>query len=301
MPITANNLIEKFRYALDNKWGYIWGTAGVQWTTAKQKQKVDYMVNKYGTSWQKNSEAKNDTYYNAAVYGSKWVGHYVADCSGLFVWAYKQLGASIAHGSNSIYDRYCSSKGQLTDSLKKTLLPGTAVFTGDSRTHGHIGLYAGNGKVIESQGTQEGVCTSNLTAGKWTYYGLLKDVSYDAAQPEPVPAVSYPTVKRGSRGEYVKKVQTILQKLGYNLGVYGIDGDFGTMTEKAVKEFQQDHKLTSDGIVGAKTWEALLKANDAVSPPKEKKYTVTVKGLTKTQADELKKKYPDAVVAEEKE
>ena len=53
--IQANALIDKFKYALDNKWGYIWGAAGILWTEARQKQKVNYMVNKYGTTWQKNS------------------------------------------------------------------------------------------------------------------------------------------------------------------------------------------------------------------------------------------------------
>ena len=36
--ITVNELIEKFRYALNNKWGYIWGTAGEKWTATKQKE-----------------------------------------------------------------------------------------------------------------------------------------------------------------------------------------------------------------------------------------------------------------------
>ena len=200
MAIKADALIEKFRYALDNHWGYIWGTAGVMWTASKQQQKVNYMVSKYGTSWKKNSEAKNDNYYNAAVYGSKWIGHYVADCSGMFAWAFRQLGGAIAHGSNSIYDRYCSKKGKLTDDKKKTLMPGTAVFVDHSGNKSHIGLYVGNGKCIEASGTQAGVCTSNLSAGKWTYYGELKDVVFTDEAPipgfDPVPVPSEPADDR---------------------------------------------------------------------------------------------------------
>lgn len=75
--IKAVDIVEKFRYALDNHWGYIWGSAGILWTKAKQQQKIDYMVGKYGTSWQKNSEAKQDNYYSAAVYGDKC--HYAND------------------------------------------------------------------------------------------------------------------------------------------------------------------------------------------------------------------------------
>jgi len=33
--IAAVDLIAKFKYAVDNNWGYIWGTAGDKWTQAK--------------------------------------------------------------------------------------------------------------------------------------------------------------------------------------------------------------------------------------------------------------------------
>lgn len=303
--ISSQALIDKFRFALDNHWGYIWGTAGIMWTQAKQDQKVAYMVSQYGKDWQKNAEAKKDNYYSAAVNGSKWIGHTVADCSGLFAWAFKQLGGAIAHGSNSIYDRYCTSKkGKLTDALKKTILPGTAVFTGDSSGHGHIGLYVGDGKVIEASGTIAGVCVSNITAGKWTYYGELKGVDYtQAGENQPIPAPSapvdeqtpvtnLPTLKRGNKGEYVKQLQQKLISKGYPLPRYGADGDFGAETESAVKQFQRNHGLTGDGIVGPKTWAALD------GEEKQTTYTVTVKGATKAVADEIQAKYGGVITAE---
>lgn len=282
-------LIELFKQALSEKWGYIWGTAGILWTQAKQAQKVNYMKSKYGDNWQKNSDAKNDNYYYAALYGSKWIGHVVADCSGLFVWAFKKLGGAIAHGSNSIYDRYCTTKGKLTDSIKKTLIPGTAVFTGDAKAHGHIGLYIGDGKVIEASGTQAGVCISNLSAGKWTYYGLLKSINYDVSVPTPTPIPvddsELPILRKGSKGKYVTLLQTKLKNKGYDLGKYGVDGDFGSVTEKAVKEFQKDNGLTVDGIVGEKTWKVL----DSSEPMKF--YTVTIPHLSFAHADALVKQY----------
>ena len=36
------------------------------------------------------------------------------DCSGLFVKCFRDQGASIYHGSNTIYRKYCSEKGKLT-------------------------------------------------------------------------------------------------------------------------------------------------------------------------------------------
>lgn len=61
----------------------------------------------------------------------------------------------------------------------------------------------------------------------------------------------------GSKGEAVKDLQTDLNQLGYNLAV---DGDFGSKTQAAVKDFQKKNKLTVDGIVGPLTEAAIDKA-----------------------------------------
>lgn len=63
-----------------------------------------------------------------------------------------------------------------------------------------------------------------------------------------------PTLKMGSKGQAVKELQTLLNKKGYNLKP---DGDFGKLTLASVKNFQRTKKLTDDGVVGPKTWEAL--------------------------------------------
>lgn len=56
-------------------------------------------------------------------------------------------------------------------------------------------------------------------------------------------------LKKGSRGEEVKKLQKLLN-------LYA-DGIFGPLTEERVKEFQKANGLVADGIVGDKTWEKL--------------------------------------------
>ena len=62
---------------------------------------------------------------------------------------------------------------------------------------------------------------------------------------------SHPTLRFGSRGEAVRRLQKLL-------GVTA-DGIFGRITENAVKAFQKRHGLVVDGIVGARTWAQLLK------------------------------------------
>ena len=73
-------------------------------------------------------------------------------------------------------------------------------------------------------------------------------------------------LKKGSKGEDVKILQRALNtKLKKELNV-NVDGDFGNKTETAVKEFQKLNGLVADGIVGAKTWEALgVKSESTVS------------------------------------
>lgn len=74
-----------------------------------------------------------------------------------------------------------------------------------------------------------------------------------------------PTLKRGDKGEYVKKLQTALINLGYNCGNAGADGSFGSGTYDAVVLFQKKNGLTPDGIAGSKTWEKLTSGSAVVN------------------------------------
>lgn len=64
---------------------------------------------------------------------------------------------------------------------------------------------------------------------------------------------------KGSGGADVKVLQTLLIAGGCSCGSAGADGDFGSGTDIAVKEYQRKHGLTADGVVGAVTWGKLLK------------------------------------------
>ena len=86
MPnISSSELIAQFQTALRDGWGYIYGASGEIWTQAQQ-----------------NAASREQT----KKYGQKWVGHRVADCSGLFAWAFRQLGGYCYHGSNTMFCRY---------------------------------------------------------------------------------------------------------------------------------------------------------------------------------------------------
>jgi flagellum-specific peptidoglycan hydrolase FlgJ len=65
-----------------------------------------------------------------------------------------------------------------------------------------------------------------------------------------------PILKQGSKGDWVTIAQGRLVVAGYPLDV---DGVFGPKTKETVEQFQMDHHLTIDGIIGKNTWAALYK------------------------------------------
>jgi peptidoglycan hydrolase-like protein with peptidoglycan-binding domain len=80
----------------------------------------------------------------------------------------------------------------------------------------------------------------------------VKVTQRSAPESPKVPA----TVKRSGRGKAVTHLQEQLNRLGFDCGK--TDGLFGQRTEDAVKAFQAARGLKVDGVVGPKTWTALL-------------------------------------------
>lgn len=64
-----------------------------------------------------------------------------------------------------------------------------------------------------------------------------------------VDAENRPTLRRGASGDLVKQIQKTVGATA--------DGEFGPLTEAAVRKFQRLHGLVPDGIVGPQTWAAI--------------------------------------------
>lgn len=79
----------------------------------------------------------------------------------------------------------------------------------------------------------------------------------DPATPPDQSPIDLPTLRLGTYGPAVTRLQTRLQSLGFYNGA--LDGIFGAQTESAVKAFQRDAQILADGIVGASTWSVLLR------------------------------------------
>lgn len=74
------------------------------------------------------------------------------------------------------------------------------------------------------------------------------------------------TFHPGDRGDQIVTIQQALSSKGYAVAA---DGDYGVSTQAAVRKFQEDQGLDSDGIVGAATYAALtgssMPENDSVA------------------------------------
>lgn len=101
-------------------------------------------------------------------------------------------------------------------------------------------------------------------------------------------------IAKNHEGEDVKTVQEILKQLGYRPGP--IDGWFGDKTEKAVVQFQEEHYLYADGIVGTNTWKALYRAvqihlEEQMNPVGETDHPTTLMDWVRVPADKYRDGY----------
>ena len=136
------------------------------------------------------------------------------DCSGAFVWAYKQLGASIEHGSNSIAHLRVGEYVPIAEAK-----PGYAVFklrawrddsdNGGNRWFGqqpgdvyHIGLMGDDGKVLNAQSTKTGFVASPASQN-WAFAAPLKAISYSDDKEGGDTMFGNATVKTQKAGSYV--------------------------------------------------------------------------------------------------
>lgn len=265
MPI--DQFVGELEKALERKDGYIMGATGQnprKWAS---------------TSWWFTQYDNNPSQKAKALY---WREHAerVWDCNGLAEGIYKDFsGVDINTKARYNYAQWCDIKaaGMIP---KNARIPGAAVFWGDtagSITHVAYlekpvkeGEFEGDWYLIEARGVMNGVVQTKLNTRKPQYWGYMTkyfdytkyfnggEITYTVE--EELYDLGDRNLKNGSEGNDVKELQTYLIQLGYDLGIWGADGDFGDCTENAVKEFQKAKKLVVDGIVGAKTLEAIRKA-----------------------------------------
>jgi len=203
---TNLELVEHAKKALTEKWGYVYGTIGQILTESILKQKQQQYpdnINKYLD------------YIKANYMGKRTV-----DCVNLiksYLWWDNQKNDVVY---DIKYDKYegtwMSADGAFSKATEKgdisTIpeIPGICV-----RYPGHIGVYIGNGEVIEARGTKYGVVKTKLKDRAWTHW------------------LKYPGI------EYIDTDVVIFQRAAKYVGFYAgeIDNKPGPLTRSAAEKF----------------------------------------------------------------
>lgn len=162
----ADDLVTYAVHAWESGWGYVWGTYGCVLTESQFNSKLQQYpegVGKYADFIREN-----------------WVGGRTADCVGL-IKGYGWLNPdtlTIDYGTNGMPDisanqmYYNASQSGTIDTIPE--IPGLAVWH-----NGHIGVYIGNGEVIEAMGTKYGVVRTQLEGRGWTHWLKIAYIDYD--------------------------------------------------------------------------------------------------------------------------
>ena len=190
-----------------------------------------------------------------------------------------------SYASNGMPDRsangmfeYAKSKGMdwgTIDTIPD--IPGIAV-----RYDGHVGVYVGNGEVVEERGFNYGCVLTKLKNRNWLNWYKIPGIKYltgaQEVTPE-MPVLGNRTLRKGMTGEDVRELQKDLNEILHcDLEA---DGDFGAKTEAAVLKFQKTHNLTADGVYGAQTHTALMSALADCAPDVTEEPQVSIDNGTK--------------------
>lgn len=267
--------------AYERKDGYIMGTKGQD-----PKKLNNWFFEQYANRNDYTEEQEKKALY--------WREHAerVWDCNGLAEGLYQDYtGVNINTKARYNYAQWCEPKG--TGMIPPEYrVPGAAVFTGTrAASIPHVMfLYEpveadkpdGDWYLIEARGVMYGVVKTRLYSRKPTFWGLMtKYFDYSDDQPTPLPTpqpepeqekefeLGERLLCNGVEGVDVETLQTHLITLGYDLGKWGADGDFGDMTEMAVIAFQTRVGVEADGKYGPITHAALLAELEKATAPEQ--------------------------------
>ena len=166
---TTKNATDLVTYAInayESGWGYVWGTFGSVLTDGLFQSKLEQYPDGVGN-------------YEEFI-RNNWVGKRTTDCCGLikgYGWLDPET-MSINYGTNGMPDLganqmyYNASESGTIDTIPE--IPGLAVWH-----DGHIGVYIGNGYVIEAMGTKYGVVKTQLEGRGWTHWLKVEYINYN--------------------------------------------------------------------------------------------------------------------------
>lgn len=159
--LTSKGLVEHCKKALSEGWGYVYGTFGQVLTERLLQEKLKQYPN-------------NIRQYESFI-RANWMGKIVVDCVGLiksYIWwngTQAVYNPATDVSADAMYER-AKEKGAINTIPE---IPGLCVWH-----KGHIGVYIGQGWVIESRGTKHGVVKTKLEERPWTHWLKCPYIEY---------------------------------------------------------------------------------------------------------------------------
>jgi len=158
---------------------------------------------------------------------------------------------------------YASTNAAVDDTWGYRLVRNDAIFQAQycagsyngSRTTGQCSQ--NHGWTVGNYASQWG--SKYLADQGWSWRSMLT-YYYDNATIAPISGGTpqlppWPLLRSGDEGPRVKAAQYLLRQRGYSLEA---DGEFGPITDAAVRSFQQANGLSVDGVIGPNTFQRLI-------------------------------------------
>lgn len=172
----ATDIVNWCKWAEANSHGYVYGGFGQMCTP----EYLDQQAARYPGNDEAGGECRE--------IGNQWIGKPVYDCIGIikaYMWydyeddeIYYQTNGFPDCSASTIWDFIERGKSGTIDTIPE--IPGIAVWM-----DGHIGVYIGNGEVIEAQGVRTGVVKTQLDNGSWTHWLYIPHLDYGEFATEP--------------------------------------------------------------------------------------------------------------------
>lgn len=166
-PKTKNNLdlVKWAKNAQENGWGYVWGSQGKLLDQA-ELERLESVFGSYVTDY--------DDFIR-----HNWIGKRTSDCVGLikgYGW-YDAESGNINVGSNGMQD--VTADGMFSAAKEKGTIDTIPEIPGLAVWHkGHIGVYIGNGEVIQAANTRRGVILTKIGDTAWTHWLKVPYIKY---------------------------------------------------------------------------------------------------------------------------
>lgn len=227
----------------------------------------------------------NAGYYQSSKQGVAWCDVFVDWCHYIAAGKNSKLAQEVIYQTGP-YGAGCAFSMQYYKQAGRLYLsdprPGDQIFFGTSKSVDHTGIVikVANGRVYTIEGNTSatvGVVANGGGVFEKSYaINYKKIVGYGRpnyaieSEKEVVETETAKTtttgvcnvelniLRKGSEGNQVKALQTLLIGYGYPCGGWGADGNFGAATDSAVRRYQKAKKLEIDGAVGPATWGKLL-------------------------------------------